>query len=164
MIYDVEKRITAIHNELKAQKVYSGLTYSQLLLPENNPTQSYSGTASLSGSGDDPVARLRFRFTRADGIIDPPMVDFAMQVGLNPTYQQFAEDYGFVFNVNDLSYLTYTEAEGYIAELGDGYVDFYVDFDRFLSTQFFSLNTIGISATVQAIANVKGTLTVERLI
>ena len=164
MIYDVEKRLAAVHNELKAQKVYSGLVYSQLLLPENNPVQSYSGTASLSGSGTDPIARLRFRFIRDDGLLDPPLVAFAVDTSISPTYQQFAESYGFTFEANDLSYFSIFETSSYIAELGDGYVDFYVDFDSFLRGMFFSLNNLSVSVTVQATANVKGTLTVERLI
>ena len=126
--------------------------------------QSYSGTASLSGSGTDPVARLRFRFSRDDGIMEPPLVTFTTDATLNPSYKEFAEDNGFVFNANDLSYLTSIDVNAYIAELGDGYVDFYVDFDSYLRTEFFSLNSIGISATVRAIANVKGNLVVERLI
>lgn len=164
MIYDVEKRLAAVHNELKAQKVYSGLTYSQLLLPQNNPVESYSGTASLSDSGDGPVARLRFRFTRSDGVDEPPLVDFAATTTLSPTYKEFAESYGFSFTANDLSYLDLIGVFAYIGELGDGFVDFYVDFDSYLRSAFFSLNSIEISARVQAMANVKGTLVVERVI
>lgn len=164
MIYDVENRLAKLHNELKAQKVYSGITYSQLLLPENTPSKSYSGTADLSGSGTDPVARLRFRFTRTDGINEPPLVDFTLQVSISPTYKSFAESYGFVFNANDLSYFTYTNVDGYINEIGDGYVDFYVDFNSYLRSMFFSLSSLSFSVTVQAIANVMGTLVVEKLI
>ena len=160
----VQKRIVELRNELKAQKVYSGLTYSQLLLPENTPEESYSGTADLSGSGSDPVARLHFRFTRTDGVAEPPLVNFTLNATLNPTYKQFAEANGFSFTANDLSYMTTREIVGYIAEIGDGYVDYYVDYDAYIRTKFFSLNSIGFSATVQAISNVEGTLIVERLI
>lgn len=161
---NLQQRIVELKNELKAQKVYSGLTYSQILLPENTPEESYSDTASLSGSGTTPVARLRFRFTRTDGISEPPLVNFTLDATLNPTYQQYAENNGFTFNVNDLSYMTTREIVGYIGEIGDGYVDFYVDCDSYIRTKFYSLNSIGFSATVQAIANVQGTLVVERLI
>lgn len=164
MIYDVEKRLAAVHNELRALKVHSGLVYSQLLLPENSPVQSYSGKVSLSGSGTGPVGRIRFRFSRSDGVLDPPLVDFASEVEISPTYQQYAEDNGFTFYANDLSYLTPLETDVYIGELGDGFVDFYVDFDRYLQTAFFSLNSLDVKVTVQAMANVKGTLSVEKVI
>lgn len=164
MIYSVEKRIAAAHNELKAQKVYSGLTYSQFLMPSNNPTQSYSGTASLSGSGDTPVARLRFRFVRADDLVDPPLINFVFDAAYSPTYQQFAEANGFVFTGKDLSDLEANDITSYINSFGDGYVDYYIDFQYTIRDALFSLNSIQISATCSAIAAVKGTLIMERLI
>lgn len=161
---NISNRLVKSRNELRAQKVYSGLVYSNLLLPENTPSISYSETVSLSGSGTTPVARLRFRFTRTDGLIDTPMINFTVTTNLSPTYKQFAESNGFTFVANDLSYLTTLKGIGYIAELGDGYVDYYVDFSSDIRGDFFSLNTITISASVQAISNVVGTLSVERLI
>ena len=164
MIGDVEQRLVRTRNELKAQKVYSGLTYSQLLLPENTPQLSYSGTASLSGSGTTPIARLRFRFTRSDGLIKQPMINFAYNASVSPTYKSFAEANGFVFDADDLDYIDITEINGYIKELGDGYTDFYVDFGSYFRKMFFSLNSLDFSVRVQAITNVKGTLNIERLI
>ena len=162
MISDLQSKIVESRNELKAQKVYSGLAYSSLLLPENTQDKTYSGTANLSGSG--VVARVRFRFERLDGLSDAPMVNFTTRTSLNPTYKSFAESNGFTFSANDLSYIDTLMANGYIAELGDGYVDLYVDFGDDVRRNFFSLNSIAFSARVQAIANVKGTLTMERLI
>ena len=159
-----QQKIVKMRNELKAQKVYSGLTYSSLLLPENTPSLSYSGTASLSGSGSTPVARVRFRFTRSDRINSTPLVNFAYDASCSPTYKQFAEANGFSFSANDLSYLDSTDITGYIGEIGDGYVDYYVDYDAYMRTKFFSLNSIGISISCQAISSVSGTLSVERLI
>lgn len=162
MVLDVQNRVTQLHNEVKAQKVFSGLTYSQLLLPENSPTVSYSDTVSLSGSG--VVARIRFRFTRTDGLTNPPMINFAYSTSISPTYKSFAESYGFSFSADDLSYLDWRDIAGYIATVNDGYVDFYVDFSPELRSMFFSLNSLSISVTCQAIANVSGTLSVERLV
>ena len=164
MIYDVEKRLAAVHNELKAQKVYSGITYSQLLLPENNPVESYSGSISLSGGGTGPLARLRFRFTRLDGSLDTPLVDFASRVSISPTYKEFAEANSFVFSKGDLSYTTILGVNTYIGELGDGYTDFYVDFEQDLAFYYFSLSNLSVSVQVQAMANIKGTLIVTRTI
>lgn len=162
MVMGVQNRMTKLRNEVQSQKVYSGLTYSQLLLPENTPSQTYSGTADLSGSG--PVARLRFRFTRTDGLTTPPMINFAYSASISPTYRSFAESNGFSFSANDLTYLDNTNISGYIATVGDGYVDFYVDFNSYLRTMFFSRSTLSISVTCQAIANVQGSLTVEKII
>lgn len=161
MIQDVQKRIVSLHNEIKAQKVYSGLTYSQLLLPERAPTQSYSDAVALAGSG--PVAILRFRFIRSDGLIDPPIINFAFDASVSPTYKQFAQNAGFVFSANDLSYIDRSQIAGYIAEVGDGYVDFYIEYSSELRSMFFSLNSLTISATCQAISNVDGNLIVEKL-
>ena len=161
---DVPQRVVALKNELRAYKVASGITYSQLLMPDNTPTESYSGTASLSGSGSTPVARLRFRFTREDGFLEAPMINFAYSANISPTYRSFAESNGFTFSADDLSYLDRLQIAGYIAELGEGYVDYYLDFSSNLRDMFFSLNSLSISATCEAIANIKGSLSVERLI
>lgn len=162
MAKDVQNRLTHLRNEVKAQKVYSGLTYSQLLLPENTPTQQYLETVSLSGSG--PVAKIRFRFTRTDGINEPPMINFAYNVSLSPTYKAFAESYGFVFSANDLSYIDASYISGYISEVGDGYADFIVEFASYLRDIFFSRDNLGIVITCQAITNVRGNLVVERIV
>ena len=76
----------------------------------------------------------------------------------------FAESYGFSFSANDLSYMDRTNISGYIAGLGDGYIDFYVEFNEYLRDMFFSRNNLTISITCQAIANVAGNLSVERII
>lgn len=162
MVMDVQNKVTQLRNEVKAQKVFSGLTYSQLLLPENTPTQSYSGTASLSGSG--PIAKIRFRFTRTDGISEPPMINFAYSASVSPTYRAFAESYGFSFSANDLTYLDRNNISGYIGGVGDGYIDFFVEFNGYFRDMFFSRDNLGISVTCQAIANVRGNLIEERIV
>lgn len=163
MVGDVQQRIVKLHNELKAQKVFSGLAYSQLLLPENTPTLSYSGTASLSGSGYDPVAKIRFRFTRSDGLLDVPAVNFAYDCVTSPTYAEFVRGKGFTLSGDDLGYYDQWDISGYVDEVGDGYVDFMVELQSTVRDAFFSLNSIDFSITCQAIANVYGTLTVERV-
>lgn len=164
MIQDTQKRLVALKNEVKAQKTASGLAYSQMLMPENTPTRVYSGTASLSGSGDTPVARLRFRFQRTDGIADPPLINFACSANYSPSYKQFAEANGFSFTGRSSMYLERQDVVSYIHGLGDGYVDFYVDFQSAIRTALFSLNSIQIYATCSAITGVKGSFVVERLI
>lgn len=164
MIHNVQDRLSYIRNEIKAQKVYTGAVYSQFLVPDNTPSASYSGSASWSGTDDTPVARVRFRFTRADGQTDPPLVNFTCDAMYDPSYQQFAENNGFTFSQIDLSYISMQDIEAYIGEIGEGFVDFYVDFTSPIKTALFSLNSIDLSITCQAIANTRGNLTVERVI
>ena len=164
MIRDTQQRIVEIRNELQAQKVFSGLIYSQVLMPENTHQLSYTGEATWSGSEDAPIARVRFRFTRTDGLVDPPLINFTHTSSFSPTYKQFAEANGFVFSGGDLSFFSTQGIEGYIADIGDGYVDFYVDFKASIKNLLFSRNSVSISTTCQAVSNVYGTLSVERLI
>lgn len=164
MLTDVEKRIVKLRNELKAQKVNAGIAYSQLLMPSNTPRLSYSGTANWSSSTTFPIARVRFRFIRTDGLTDPPLVNFTHDSTYSPTYKKFAQDNGFVITPNiDMLFFDNENIEGYIAEVGDGYVDFYVDYSISIREMFFSLNAIQIETTCQVVANVQGYLTAERL-
>lgn len=164
MIADTQQRIAKVRNEVKAQKVSSGLTYSQLLMPENTPQLSYTGTASWSGSPSGAIARIRFRFTRTDGLTDPPLINFTHTSSYSPTYEQFAIDNGFSITPANLAPFTNQDIEGYIAGVGDGYVDYYVDFNAGIASALFSLSSVGISVSCQVIANVYGTLDMERLI
>lgn len=164
MISDVEHRMVKVRNELKAQKTYSGLAYSQLLNPENTLSNTYTGTASLSGSGENPVARVRFRFTRTDGINEPPIINFAYNSSYSPSYKKFAEDYGWTFTGKDFSFFEVEDMAGYISEVGDNYVDFFVDFTYNIREALYSLSTISISVTCEVYVNVKGTLVAERVI
>lgn len=160
----VQQKIVELRNELKAQKVFSGLAYSQLLYPENTPSQTYTSTANLSGSGETPVARVRFRFTRTDGINETPLVNFAFNASYSPTYKQFAENNGWVFTGKNFDFLEKEDIYGYISGSGDNYVDFYVDYNYTIREALFSLSSIGISVTCQAIVAVNGILSVERVI
>ena len=161
---NAQSRLVSIRNELKAQKSYSGIAYSRLLMPENTPSQTYSGSIGLSGSGNGPLARVRFRFTRTDGLTDPPLVNFAFTASISPTYAEFTRSAGFDFTGNDLDYINSRQISGYIGATGDSTVDFYVDYSRGLSSMFFSINSLGTFINCQAIANVKGTLIEERII
>lgn len=160
----VQQKIVELRNELKAQKVFSGLAYSQLLYPENTPSQTYTSTANLSGSGETPVARIRFRFTRTDGINETPLVNFAYDASYSPSYKQFAESYGWSFTGNNFDFFEKEDISGYISGAGDNYVDFFIDFNYTIRDALFSLSSIGISIICQAIVAVNGTLSVERII
>lgn len=160
----VQQKIVELRNELQSQKVYSGLAYSQLLYPENTPSQTYTSTASLSGSGQTPVARIRFRFIRTDNINETPMVNFAYNASYTPSYKKFAENNGWSFSGQNFDSFERYDISGYISGVGDNYVDFFVDFNYTIRSALFSLNSISISVTCQAIVAVNGTLEVERII
>lgn len=164
MTSDIQRRIVALRNEIQGQKTFSGLAFSQLLLPENTPTQTYSGTASLSGGLYDPVAKVRFRFTRDDGLIEAPAINFAYECTTSPTYVEFVRGVGFTISGDDLGYFDQWGISGYVSEIGDGYVDFIVAIQAAVREAFFSLNSISFSVTCQAVTNVLGTLIVERIL
>lgn len=159
----IQQRIVELRNELQDQKVATGMTSSQFLLPENNPVLSYTGTASLSGDSD-LVARVRFRFTRQDGLTDPPLVNFAWNATYSPTFYEYARSYGWAFTGSDFSFFQTSDVDTYIAEVGDGYVDLYVDYNYELRSALAPLTSVGISIQCQAIASVYGQLSVERLV
>lgn len=164
MIGDVQQKIVKLRNELQAQKVSAGVSYSQLLMPENTPTLDYSGSASWTSSTTGLIARIRYRFTRTDGLMDPPFINFAYNADYSPTYKEFAIANGFSFSQGNVSYFDYRDIEAYIYAVGDGYVDFYIDWKNSIKNALFSLNSVTITASCQAISNVYGTLSVERLI
>ena len=164
MVGNVPQRIVKMRNELKAQKVSSGIVYSQLLMPTNTPQLSYTGTASWNSSTTSPIARVRFRFTRTDGLLEPPLINFTHTSSYSPSYRDYAQSNGFSFSPTvDMSYFDTQNIEAYIGGVGDGYVDFYIDYKTSIRTLFFSLNSVQISTTCQAISNDYGQLTVERV-
>lgn len=163
MINDVQNRLMRIRNELKSQKTYSPLAYSSLLLPENTPELSYSGSFSTS-SGNTPLARVCFRFTRTDGILEPPMINFAFSVDFSPTYKSFLESLNVPVSGDDLGYFDWIQASGYIDSMDENYVDFYIDFSSDIAAYYYTVNSISFNVTCQAIVNAIGVLSVERII
>ena len=160
---DAQRRLVAIRNELKAQKVAGELAYSQLLLPENAPSVSYSGTvAELSSTYT--YARCRVRFTRSDGVNETPVVDFAYNFQFSPNYVEYMATQEVTITGDDTGDTDETCYAGYVAGAGSNYVDFYVDIPADISMTFYGFTSLNFSFTVQAIAMVSGTLTVERLI
>ena len=166
MLQDVQSRLVKIRNEIRAQKVARELTYSQLLLPENTPSISYSaylpvGTTAQNGI----VARCRVRFTRSDGIDSTPFVNFPFSLTLSPTYKEFQEDQGVSVSGNDVGYVDEQCFVGYVAGAGTNYVDFYIDITETLIT-VFDPNYPGVtfSFTVEGVSTAPGTLTVTRIL
>ena len=164
MINDVQNRVIKLRNELKAQKVATELAYSSVLFPENTPSATWSGTINLPTTPDNIIARLRVRFTRSDGVEGAPFVDFAQQVTFSPTYQAYSASLGWTVTGNDTGYVDDQEYTGYIAATGSNYVDYYIDFLRELTSNYYTLSSVQASATVEAISMVEGTLNITRII
>lgn len=163
MISDVEMRLVRARNEVKAQKVATELAYSSILWPENAATANWSGSIALE-LHDDKVARFRVRFTRTDGVSGTPYVDFAQNVTFSPTYQQYSQSIGCTVTGNDVGYVDDQNYTGYVAKAGSNYVDYYIDFVRDLISNYFSLSSINVTISAQAVAMVSGTLTITRLV
>ena len=160
----VQARLVRIRNELKAQKVASGLAFSSLLMPENNPTATWSGSISFASTGADNIlARIRFRFARTAGS-DAPMVNFTIATELSPKYASYIATQGLTVTGDDVDYVDEQSITSYVADSGDGWVDYYVDFDTTLLNNFYTLTAINATVTVTAVAMVAGTLTTERII
>lgn len=163
MIKDLQSRIIACNNELKAQKVAQELAYSSILWPDNTPTEIWTGSVALQLSGSI-VARFLVRFRRTDGVSGAPFVDFAQIVKFTPTYKAYTQSLGWTVTGNDLSYVDDQNYTGYFVGTGADYVDYYIDFTRDLIANYYTLNSINIEIEVQAIAMVQGNLTITRLV
>lgn len=165
MINDVQKRLVKIRNEIKAQKVARELAYSQLLMPDNTPSVTYSGTVTDSGSQRyDTLARCRVRFTRSDGIDETPFVDFTYDFKFSPTYVEFEQSWGVTVTGNDTGYVDEQGYVGYVAGSGTNYVDFYIDITTDVVLSFAPFTSLNFTFTAEAISTVPGTLTVTRLL
>lgn len=165
MINDVQQRLVKARNELKAQKVASELAYSQLLMPENTPSVSYSGVVTDSGSSRyDTLARCRVRFTRTDGVNETPFVNFTYDFRFSPTYVEFEASWGTTVSGDDVGYVDEQGYVGYIAEAGSNYVDFYIDVTTDVVLSFAPFTSLNFSFTAEAISTVPGNLTVTRLL
>ena len=163
---NVEARIVKLKNEANAQKVARELAFSQLLLPENTPSANYSAFLPVGiTSQNGIVARCRVRFTRTDGVVATPFVNFPFNVTLSPTYVEYMATQGNTLTGDDADYVDEQCFVGYIAEAGTNYVDFYIDITDTL-IMVFDPNYPGVtfSFTVEGVSTAPGQLTVTRLI
>lgn len=160
---DVEKRIVKARNELKAQKTAMELAYSSILWPSNTPEAQWTGDVALEDHSG-VVARFRARFRRSDGQTGAPYVDFAQHVNYYPTYVDYSQSIGRIVTGNDVGYVDDQNYTGYVAGAGTDYVDYYIDFVRELINNYYTLSSVNIGITVQAISMVQGNVTITRLI
>ena len=165
MITDTEQRIVNIRNEIQAQKTAQELAYSQLLMPENTPSATYSGTIT-SGAEEryDTMARVRARFTRSDGVDEPPFVNFPFSLTFIPSYKDFVAQWGEQVTGDDVDFADEQCYIGYVAGTGSNYVDFYIDIPTEIVMTFAPFTSLDFTVTVEAVANVAGTLSMTRLL
>lgn len=158
---ETQKIINRIDNELKAIKGSTPLNAGALAFPEQTPTQSY--TASINTSSQDyVVARLAATFTRTDGQLTTPLVDFAYDLTVSPTYVQYMATQGVTITGNDPNAMVDFFIRGYEAATTENSVTFYIDALNAIAPYAGSSATLTV--TVAALSTVEGNLTIERLI
>lgn len=162
MISSTERQIIKLRNEIRAEKVASKLAFSSVLMPENVPSTSWSGSISLTGETSEALARFRVRFERSDGRNEVPFVDFAQMVSFSPTYPDYSLAQGVRVTGNDINYTDEQNYRCYVAGTGAGYVDYNIDMTPTLANNYMALSSINIAISVEAISPVAGNLTITR--
>ena len=157
----VEGRLIGMENELKALKQTSPVSLGALEYPNSTPTQTYSGSVDTS-SHDYVIARIEATFTRSDGLQITPMVDFAFDIAISPTYQQYMASIGVEITGNDPNVMAEFYTTAYEASVTNDSVTYNIDVLNAIAP--YAGATATIAATVQAISTVKGTLTLTRTI
>ena len=162
MIADVEKRIVKARNEIKALKVASELAYSSILMPENSPTQSYSGSIDLSAM-NNPMARVAVTFTRIDGINTTPFVDFSVDTNID-SFEEWVKSIGGTITGRDVNWGENGLFSVYVDSTTDSSVTCFVDVSQSILQLQGLTPSANFSLDVTAISPVRGTLTVERIL
>lgn len=157
----VESRLAGLENELKALKQYAPVSIGALQYPDQTPTESYSGNFDTGGV-DLVVARLAATFTRSDGSQTTPLVDFAFETSITPTYQDYMRDRGVEITGLDPNEAGEFFVHCYEAGTTDDSVTVFIDVLNAIAP--YAGATATLSATVQAISPVNGNLTLVRVI
>lgn len=162
---NVQFRLNKIRNEQRAQKVASTLNYGNLILPSSTPSASYSGTVTNTVDTATGVnARWIATFTRSDGIVKTPQVDFPWDYTLDRGYYDDQLASGWVTSATGRDKRAIDELpfkEG-MYELGSNYVKWRIDIAG--SWFYVATNGTGVHLTAQAVSMVPGTLTLVRVV
>lgn len=159
----LQSKLVRLRNELKAMKAASELAYSTMLMPENAPTASISGTIDFS-TPTAVWARLVVTFTRTDGKTDTPYVDITT-AATGDTFTAWVrrQTNGSVTG-RDPEWATSRLFMTYAHAASDGSVEFYLDATDSGVWLPDGNNRANFSVSVSAISAVPGTLTIARLI
>ena len=156
-----EAYIMRLESELKALKQTTPISLGALKFPDSTPTSSYSGSVNTA-SQDYVIARIEAKFTRSDGEQIAPMVDFAFDVSVSPTYTQYMATQGITITGNDPNAMTEFYVRGYEQASGPDYVIFNIDVLNAIAPYAGATATIAVD--VQALSPIVGTLTLTRTI
>lgn len=157
----VESRLVEIEEETKALKQSTPVNLGALKFPASTPTKTYTGSIDTTGQ-NYVVARISATFRRSDGQQIPPLVDFAFDIKVSPTYQQYMASVGVTITGNDPNVMTEFYTTAYEADASGDAVTYNIDVLNAIVP--FAGNSASITATVQAISTVEGTLTLQRTI
>ena len=157
----VQTLIKRIDNELKALKTATPLNFGALNFPDQTPQETYTGSINTS-SQDYVVARIAATFTRSDSEPTTPLVDFAFDMSVSPTYVEYMATQGVTITGNDPNAMHDFFIRGYEAETTNNSVTFYIDIINAIAP--YAGATATLTVTVEAISPVEGTLTLTRII
>ena len=162
MIADTEYRIIKARNELRALKTATKLAYSNMLMPENVPKQTYSGSISLS-TVRDPMARVTATFTRTDGVAITPYVDITLDTNIY-TFEDWVLSIGGTISGRDKKWGQSGLFSYSIDSTTDTSVTFVINVSENIMQVSQALSSVNFSVKVTAISPVEGTLTLRRTI
>lgn len=157
----VQIQVKRLENELHALKAATPLNLGALQFPDQTP----SGQKTISintASQDYVVARIAATFTRSDDELTTPLVDFAYDLSVSPSYVEYMATQGVTITGNDPNAMVDFFIRGYEASTTDNSVTFYIDALNAIAP--YAGATASLTVIVQALSPVEGTLTLERLI
>lgn len=166
MISDnVTRRLLAIQNEQRAQKVATSLNYGQLQLPNETPQASWSGQVrNLINMAQGVNARWVATFTRTDGVDSPPLVSFPYEFNLARYFYDDLIASGEITGASGRDRRANDEYNFFdsLLEVGSNYVKWKIE----ISGQWFYWASDGttVNLYIQAVSMVPGTLTLERVV
>lgn len=156
-----ETELKQIQDELRALKASTPLNLGQLAIPSSAPSVSYTGEINTQ-SQDLVICRLEITFSRTDGETDPPLVDFAFDMNVRPTYAEYLASIGVSFTANDGTDYEDFYINDYVLYTGQGSVTFAIDVKNAVAPWGQSPKTLTVNAS--AYSTVPGTLTLRRTI
>lgn len=162
MISDVEGRIIKSRNELKSLKVATELSYSSMLMPENAPTATYSGSINLNAM-NDPMARVTATFTRSDESEITPYVDIMLDTDIF-TYEDWVKSIGGTVSGRDVKWGQSGLFTVYVDNTTDKSVTFNIDVTQNVMQLSGVMSSVDFTIRATAISPVSGTLTLRRAI
>lgn len=160
-MYSTEQRLMKIRNELKAQKVATELAYSAMLMPENAPTATYTGSIDLT-TIQEPMARVAVTFTRTDNIENTPYADIAVSTDID-TFEEWVRSIGGTVSGRDTDWGESGLFMIYVNDTTDRSVTFYIDVSSKI-VQGQANQTANFTLNISVISPTPGQLTVIRLL